>query len=342
MKAQYILLRKNKSEAKSVRIQSEVKTVLKEAAFCVENDIIYFSEDKKENYVVYRMSYEDNNTLYLDVSTQLRGESAAELLDEFNERLIKGNHRKKFYIINAYSDSSYLYCSKLMPEIGAFERLLREFIYLTITKVYGSEWIKTLNSEIINHVEEISHGTIKKKDSLIEETLEWLEFKEIETFLFAPCIFDVDEDSIINEILTNESLTKEEVLNQVKKLEKRSLWDRFFQEFSDVKDLQEEFNELRLIRNNVMHNKSISTQYFHSSKGKLKKINKQLEASINKIDKTIYDKPKDRRTIVFDGRIFVEAIFKSFDMDDELKKHAELGKRLCEKYASKTILDLYK
>ena len=116
----------NKSEAKKATIQSEVKAVLKEASFDVGNHLIYFSKDDEDEYVEYRMSYEDNNTLYLDIETDLKGKTAAKLLDKFDKTLIQGKHRGKFYIINAYSDSSYWFCSKLSTKLGAFERLIRK------------------------------------------------------------------------------------------------------------------------------------------------------------------------------------------------------------------------
>ncbi len=332
METQYILIRKNKSEAKSIRIQSEVKTVLKDANFDVGNNVIYLSENHQEKYVTYRMSFEDNNTLYLNIETQLRGDVAAKLLDEFNERFTNGYHRRKFYIINAYSESSYLFCSKLMPKLGIFERLLREFIYLTVTGVYGSEWIKNLNAEILEEIKERSHGKIKHRDSLIEKALEWLEFNQIEDLLFTPRIYDdVDVDSIISEILTNESFTKEEVLAKIKMIEKVSLWDRDFQEFSEIKDLQAIFGDIRDVRNTVMHNKSISLRYFRESVSKIEAINNQLEKAINKIEKEIYDESKNRKTIVHNGRVFVEALLNSIQQNENLERKIEQGKSVAEK-----------
>lgn len=331
METQYILIRKNKSEAKSIRIQNEIKAILKEVAFDVGSNLIYFSKDD-DKYVTYRMSYEDNNVLYLNITTNSRGEPAAIMLDEFNERLIKGPHRRKFHIINAYSDSSHWFCSKLMPKIGTFERLLREFIYLTVTKVYGSEWVKNLDSELVKHLEEISHGEIRKGDSLIEKSLEWLEFKELEDILFTPRVYDnVDVDSIVNDVLSNESLTKEEIIALIKTIEKKSLWERVFQGFSDVNDLQGNFSNIRSIRNTVMHNKYITHIYFEESLHTIEKLNRQLSKSIEKIEKDVYDKPKDPRTIVFDGKVFVEAIFKSIQQDEEMKRKEELGKKRVER-----------
>lgn len=331
METQYILIRKNKSDAKTVRIQSEVKTVIKEASFDVGNKLIYFSKDDENKYVTYRMSYEDNNVLYLTIATELRGEAGARCLEEFNDRFIKGKHRSKFYIINAYSDASYYFCSKLMPKLASFERLLREFVYLTLTRVYGSEWVKIFDLQLREHIAEISKGKVSKNNEFIEESLEWLEFGEIEKVLFFPAVYE-DSDAIVSEILSSENMTKNDILAKLKIIEKKSLWEREFQEFSDVKGLQENFNEFRNIRNTVMHNKTINLQYFEESITKIEMINKQLSKAIKKIEKEIYDNPKRIRTIVFDGRTFVEGIWKSIQREEEIAAKAELGKRLIAKF----------
>lgn len=331
METQYILIRKNKSEAKNIRIQSEVKTIIKDASFDIGKSLIYFSKDD-DRYVMYRMSYEDNNVLFLNITTNSRDKSAASLLDEFNDRLIKGEHRNKFHIINAYSDSSNWFCLKLMPMIGIFERLLREFIYLTVTKIYGSEWIKNLNTELIKHLEIISHGELRKENALIEKSLDWLEFKDLENILFTPYVYDnIDVDLVVNNVLTNESLTKEDIISKIKTIEKKSLWERAFQDFSDMNDLQKNFNDIRNIRNTVMHNKYITRQYFDNSVSKLKKINKQLSKSIEKIKNDVYDKPKDPTTIVFDRNVIVNAILKSMKQDEDLEKKDVLEKKMVER-----------
>ncbi len=343
MEIQYILIRKNKSEAKRIRIQSEVKTVLNDASFCVENDIIYFCKENKDIFVLYRMSYEDNNVLYLNITTSLRNESAAKLLNEFDKRFTKGTHRSKFYIINAYSDVSQFFCKKLMPVLGSFERLLREFLYLTLTRSYGSEWVKIINLELKKHIAKISKGKVSKDNEYIEKSLEWLEFGALEEVLFTPCTYE-DIDTVISEILSSEEITKDEILDKLKTVEKKSLWEREFQEFSEVNNLQDKFNEIKDIRNTVMHNKTINLQYYEDSKNTIEAVNKQLIKAIEKIEKDIFDKPKDRKTIVFDNRVFVEAIWKSLEQSKEIERKIELGKRLTERfnklYGSAKISDL--
>lgn len=331
METQYILIRKNKSEAKSIKIQSEVKTVIKEAGFDLGNIAIVFSKDNYEKNVMYKMSYDDNNVLYLNINSSLRGEEAAKLLSEFDERFTKGKHRAKFYIINAYSDASYWFCSRLMPKLGSFERLLREFIYLTLTRAYGSEWIKIFDSERKEHIAEISQGRVSKNNEYIEVSLEWLEFAQIEDVLFSPCSYE-DTDTVISEILSDENITKDEMLIKLKSIEKKSLWEREFQEFSDVKDLQYRFNDIRNIRNTVMHNKTIGFQYYEESIAKIETINKQLMKAIEKIKNDIYAKPKEREVIKIDSRPFVEAVLKALKYEEELARKAEIGKRLIEKF----------
>lgn len=333
METQYILIRQNKSDAKKIRIQSEVKSVLKEASFVIKNNIIYFSEDDKENYVNFLMSHEDNNVLYLKVSTSLNGEAAAKLLDEFNERFVKGEHRRKFYIINAYSDASQFYCKKLTPVIGRFERLLREFIYLTLTGAYGREWIKIIDSERRKHIAEISKGKISHDIKYIEESLEWLDFSDIEEVLFTPCIYE-DVDAVVTELLSTKEITKEEMLNKLKTIEKKSLWEREFQSFSDVKNLQENFNDIRNIRNTVMHNKFISHKYFEESLTKIEKINNQLRRAIRKIEKNIYDNTKEKSSIVIDIGAWTEACLKALKNSEDAKRKTEIGRRVAEKYSN--------
>lgn len=55
-------------------------------------------------------------------------------------RLIQGEHRKIWNIVISYDEVSQLYCCKLMPIFGIFERRIRELVYITIIKIFGIEW----------------------------------------------------------------------------------------------------------------------------------------------------------------------------------------------------------
>ena len=330
MKIQYILIRRSKSDAKSIRIQSEVKKMLEEAGFEVGNKSICFSKECVEN-VSYTMSYEDNNILYLTIKTESSGIIATKLLDEFNMKLLKGSHRSKFNIINAYSDSSMWCCRKLMPLLGKFERLLREFIYLNLTKVYGNEWIKVLDENHRHRIDEISKGSVSKIGEYIEESLEWLEFKEIENFLFTPCIYE-DVDQVLTNILKDDSLTREGILEELKKLEKVSLWDREFQSFSEVDDLQIQFEDIRDIRNTVMHNKNISYEYFEWAEKNILNINRQLRQALNRIESDLYRNPKSKKPIIFDLSGLTKAIAKTFVMTEEFEEKKKFGDKILMKH----------
>lgn len=65
---------------------------------------------------------------------------AAKYLDSVTNRLIQGEHRKTWNIVISYDEVSQLYCCKLMPLFGIFERRIRELVYITIIKIFGVEW----------------------------------------------------------------------------------------------------------------------------------------------------------------------------------------------------------
>lgn len=54
--------------------------------------------------------------------------------------IIQGEHRKTWNIVISYDEVSQLYCCKLMPLFGIFERRIRELVYITIIKIFGVEW----------------------------------------------------------------------------------------------------------------------------------------------------------------------------------------------------------
>lgn len=62
---------------------------------------------------------------------------AAKYLDSVTNRLIQGEHRKTWNIVISYDEVSQLYCCKLMPLFGIFERRIRELVYITIIKIFG-------------------------------------------------------------------------------------------------------------------------------------------------------------------------------------------------------------
>ena len=55
-------------------------------------------------------------------------------------KLIRGEHRKNWNIVISYDEVSQLYCCKLMPLFGKFERKTRELVYITIIKIFGVDW----------------------------------------------------------------------------------------------------------------------------------------------------------------------------------------------------------
>lgn len=328
MELQYIIIRAKKSVAKISTIHTDFKKVLQEASFNIQNDIITFDLEGKTANIHYKMNHNDNNVLYFKVSSELSVMKAVEELDRFNEMLINGKHREKFYIINSYNEASQVLCCKLMPLLGIFERRLREFIYLTVTKSLGQEWINTISEQLKNSIKQRSKGSVKADKALIEKSLEWLEFEELKNYLFAP-YSDVNPDESIQEILSNESISKEEILLKIEAMQKKSLWDKLFQNYDDLKELKNKITRVQQIRNDVMHNKSISLSFFNKSRNEIKEINEQLLAIISSIENDSYD---EHNTITIDVTTLANAILQSMEKTEKEFKFVEIGEMLVEKF----------
>ena len=78
--------------------------------------------------------------VFLKLSCNATPARAAKYLDSVTNRLIQGEHRKTWNIVISYDEVSQLYCCKLMPLFGIFERRIRELVYITIIKIFGVEW----------------------------------------------------------------------------------------------------------------------------------------------------------------------------------------------------------
>ena len=67
-----------------------------------------------------------------------------------------------------------------------------------------------------------------------------------------------------------------------------SLWEKLFNEYEDVSQLPELLEEIRNMRNRVMHQKTISANEYNETKQKLISIIKLLDKSIDYAEKRMY------------------------------------------------------
>lgn len=232
----------------------------------------------------------NNSIIRLKVSTK-KGTSTydeAKALSYFKDKIRKGKHREDYNIIIDYDGSSDYYCNKLTPFISQFERKLRQCIYLITLAAYDNEWVKkTISEDIMKEVSE--KGVNKSK--VVEIILEYFDFKNYIDFLFERKYeYDIDEtvEEAVNVINRNNS-KKAEALNILGKLKKVSLWEKLFNSYAEMKFLETDIEDIRKIRNDVLHNKEVSDNEFINHKKLLMKSNKKLDRAIKRIEDEKYN-----------------------------------------------------
>lgn len=279
MEDNYILIRKSDNGV-ALGLKKEVKEIFDEIFDECRDNKVFFDDG---NCIDYKLSNKDSNLLYLKVTSDLSEMKNAELLDRFYCDLTKGNHRKNYYIVRAYSQSSLTYCCKLMKYFGEFERRLRELLYLAVIKTYGENWFEeTFEKELSDDVKS-RIGANKKQ--IIESALEELTYEQLIRYIFEPQN-SKELEAFIEEIKDDTffELPQEEIYDKIRSIRKLSLWEKLFADRKDLEDLKEYIEELRPLRNNTMHHKSITNKDFLLSRKKLKFVNEKLKNAVGEIE----------------------------------------------------------
>lgn len=268
---------------KSINIE-ELKDEFSSVFEIKDNQIIH----KDINYNFDIVKAQESNNIIVSISTTKSGNNIenAKLIENIKEAIKNGKHRKNYRIITIYDDSSRYFCDKATVIISKFERVLRQFIYLTVIQAYEGKWIeKTISEEIVNSHKE--KGINQKH--YIENALEEFSFYDYINYLFNESEEWSNEEVI--EACKVELIKQNPNINRIKeileKTVKRSLWDRLFYNYN-IKLEKEDLEIIRLSRNKVMHNKDISSSEFNSIKKLLKKLTKTLENEIININEEKY------------------------------------------------------
>ncbi|MDY6065488.1 MAG: hypothetical protein SPI59_04090 [Finegoldia sp.] len=230
----------------------------------------------KFNYVLKKLQ----KGIRLKVTTQKdkSTKKEADNISVLKNALTNGKHRSDYHIVFIFDGASEYYCNKLSRFISVFERKIRQFIYLNVLDTYGKEWVKeTLTYEMQAKIKRNESN----KHSPIEMALECFTFQDYINYLFVKRSdkdpYDVIEEAI--NILKCGDKSSSEIINILGKSEKISLWDQLFNGFG-IEITEDEIDNIRKIRNDIMHNKEISNFEFD----KYKKI---LRISIKNLDKGI-------------------------------------------------------
>lgn len=336
MNIEYIFIRKSESTSavKDSRkfFQNMFKTIFQEVTF----DTFEFEVSGSPQKITYKSSISNDDIIYLTISFDSSPYFSAKVLSRVNDCLIGGKHRKDFYIINSYDEPSEYFCEKLAPRFGKFERLMRSFIYISLTKSLGFEWFEsTFTEEIQTDIK--SKGNIGKPD-LIERGLYEMTFAQLYDYLFKAFSCCSAETVVYEQLLTKdlEAMDKEEIVSTISACKKESLWNRFFSETQF--DLEEPLRQMREYRNKVAHNKFIKYAEYTDCKRKLIKINQTLEEAIKQINSDIYTEKHFADSLMSFAALFAGLLKNNYDIVATAQKNFNaLGKTLIkaiEPYAS--------
>lgn len=259
----------------------------------------------------------NNNNIRLKINTLKESATSvgAKQIDFLKNRIRNGIHRKDFRIIIIYDEASEYYCTKLSRFISIFERKLRQFIYIITLTAYGNNWIKeTFSEEIQKAVAEIESN----KNRHIEMALECFTFQDFIDYLFTKR-YEVELEEVIysaKNVANNPENSKEDIIKILNKAKKTSLWDKLFDRYG-MEFLEADIDQIRKIRNDVMHNKEISTEDFDSYKKLLRSCNKKLDKAILKVESENYP-----------DTVNIIDIF--YSLSETMKSMANLGKSVIE------------
>lgn len=268
-----ILLNKNNEEISRETIVEDFKTKLE-----FKNSQLLCDE------LIFKYTFQEskNNSVRLKISTlkEKAPSTKAKELDYLKHIIRNGEHRKNYRIIIVYDESSAYFCSILSNFISKFERRLRKIIYDVTLAAYGNKWIEeTFTNDIKKDVNEKESD--KKRH--VEMALECFTFQNYIDYLFKKR-YDIELEVIIGraiETASNPKSQKEDIIKILNRAKKISLWDKLFSGYK-LGFSEADIEEIRKIRNDVMHNREISASDFNAYRDLLMFTNKKIKkASLN-------------------------------------------------------------
>lgn len=335
MDVDLIILQKNDTEKiLDLSFRQSIISTFKECYLEVTDDNFVIENNNEKINVNYKLSSNKSNMVYVKLSCLESSIKSANVLDTAIKILNKSKHRKHWNIIVTNDEASQLYCSKLMPLFGIFERRTREFVYITIIKIFGVEWYeKSFNQEMKDALK--AKGN---KSKLVEGALNELTYEQLKTYLFEPFSGHRFEDMMNNELAADKivNLSKEKIIELINKCRSVSLWDRFFSDNKQFKNFNERISSLQPYRNAVMHNKRITQNEYKSIHKELKDINKKLKDAISILENEIYTETKLSDILVAYKTMYIETIGKPLTQLTQKLRPA------LSKYNFKLTDDLYK
>lgn len=210
------------------------------------------SDYKPEKASIKLYQVEKGKCWYAQISVNGSNEQAARDLSDIDMYV-----QKHFAVTLLRSDCSAYFTNKLYPLLSSFERTLRKLLYIF--------------SAISN--DDKSAKNIKE--------LEKKTIGQIFTMLF---IDDAFVRSIKDSIkgANRDIFSKDDILKLISSVDEKTVWDSLMGD-DIVPTLRKKFQEVRSIRNNVMHAHNINWNEYENSRKLLRKIIKEMDTALDDV-----------------------------------------------------------
>lgn len=291
--------------------------------FIIENDKLFLNNISFD----YKL-LESGNSVSLFLSSNNRGTiKEGKVFDSLRNTILSGEERKEFGIVTLYNEASNLFNSKLNKLISEFENSLRQVMYITLINAYGREWIiKSFSKEQIDNLKNKNTNILY----LLDNTFESLTFYDYIEFLFSEYTILTPEAAIEEALLkiknnNSDILTIKNILSSSKK--KTSLWNKLFEKKFDIFNKQI-LEDIRSIRNKVMHNKNINFDVYSVNLKLLNMINKEIKEVIDVLETQDLLKDKPVKDVI---NLFNQILIKNnnfynqlLDINNKILDHSKM------------------
>lgn len=210
------------------------------------------SDYKPEKASIKLYQVKKGKCWYAQISVNGSNEQAARDLSDIDMYV-----QEHFAVTLLRSDCSAYFTNKLYPLLSSFERTLRKLLYI----------FSAINNddESAKNIKELEKKTIG----------------QIFTMLF---IDDAFVSSIKDSIkgANRDIFSKDDILKLISSVDEKTGWDSLMGD-DIVPTLRKNFQEVRFIRNNVMHAHNINWNEYENSRKLLRKIIKEMDTALDDV-----------------------------------------------------------
>ena len=280
------------------------------------------------NSIKYKIIESNNeNILRIRIETKSHNnnKSEAQALEEIKKKIRESEHRVNYYINVCYDGATEYYCNKLMIPLAIFERNFRQFLYLILISIYDIEWPdRFISKEVINDIKKKNNNININK--LPENGLEYLTFQNYIDGLFISENSKSIEEIIkeVNNEKNKEGATIEDIVNIINNNTEKTMWEDIFNDINDIKIefSREDIDNIRKIRNEVVHNKEIKSNKYEEYKKIINESNKKIKILIKKIEEEKYrDRILENIKLIVDRyKEILDSISNAFKVNVDLIK----------------------